>query len=883
MMRLTLALAYQEIRAARVRLMLLALCLAVGVAGVSAVTSLAAQIETALAASSRVLFGGDVAVSDVRPIAGIERFLAVEGVLRHSVKNSMTAMVIEPNSGDTLLVQVTAADEHYPLLPETLRLEPPGTGMAQAEPSAEGIYVSEDLAAGWRLQAGAMLRIAGHDLRVRGFIAEDLSRGSSLFALGPAVLMGRSQAERIGLLGNTSRFRETVTFLVKGDPTAVAQKFKSLLGSQSSIRVSARSDENVGAGRIFSNMRIFLSQITLSTFLLVCLGLATCLAEMIRSRRTDTAIYRVLGASPSLPVAVVLLVVVATCGVGSVFGVILGEVVRSLVLLPRLAGLFPVDLPAFHWSQLPVLAPLWGIVVPLLAVWPLIRQLRVVSPASVLRGQESSEDSGVSIDSPEGPRSRLARRVRHLFYPGVALLVMLVPFLVFSGATPSQPWTGPAVFALNLLLFGSFRLALGFFLRRASRASGRLPLVLELAVGEISARRLTSFLVMSLIGIGLFFVTLMSLVQHDLARSLRADIEMGTKPNLFFLDVQQSQSQQMRELLLGELGASGRGRGGPSDARIADIAESPMVRGRLVSVDGRDTSLVWQEGDASERAREMRQREQNLTWRWELGPAETVVESLAQAGALWAEGGGGGDPAQVSLERRFAERIGARLGSWLVFSVSGVPLKARVTSIRDVFWQSFRPNFFVVMHPELMRGAPHQVLLSVHGSSAQQRRAIQNRVSDAFPNVSVIDATLFIERASGLARGVAQTAALLSGLLVGAALLILTGTMFATAAARFRHVAILRAMGASSSTLWRSLVLEFVLLGAASGGLGVIAAQGFAYVLVRQVFELSSAPELGPAMLIWLLGTVATCLTGVLSTRAALYKKPAILLRESPL
>ena len=62
-------------------------------------------------------------------------------------------------------------------------------------------------------------------------------------------------------------------------------------------------------------------------------------------------------------------------------------------------------------------------------------------------------------------------------------------------------------------------------------------------------------------------------------------------------------------------------------------------------------------------------------------------------------GWGGAFTVTLGLEKEFAERIGARVGTILDFDVQGVPLRLKVTSLRTVDWRTFGINFFLVVEP----------------------------------------------------------------------------------------------------------------------------------------------------------------------------------------
>ena len=372
-MGLALRLALQELLASKKKLILLSLCLAVGVAGVAAVASFTNQVDSSIEINSRLMFGGDVAISDVRSIGDANAFTSMPGVRSSSLRNTVTAMASLPQGNESALVTVTAADDNFPLLPQSLRTDPQ---VALSSPAMlGGAFVSQDLMESWDLSPGSRIKVAGADFVVQAAIVEDLTRGSSLFALGPAVIMRRDDAAATGLLDKTSRYRETLTFLVNGDPEKFAESLRALSKETPSMRVTIHNDTDRGPGRVLANLGFYLSQVSLSTFLLVCLGLATSLSEMLRSKRPETALYRVLGAKPRLPLVVMLAVVLATCLSGTALGVFLGEVIRSQVLLPFLQTMLPFSLAPFEARQIPVLLPLWGALVPILFVWPLLKEL----------------------------------------------------------------------------------------------------------------------------------------------------------------------------------------------------------------------------------------------------------------------------------------------------------------------------------------------------------------------------------------------------------------------------------------------------------------------------------------------------------------------------
>jgi putative ABC transport system permease protein len=132
----------------------------------------------------------------------------------------------------------------------------------------------------------------------------------------------------------------------------------------------------------------------------------------------------------------------------------------------------------------------------------------------------------------------------------------------------------------------------------------------------------------------------------------------------------------------------------------------------------------------------------------------------------------------MSLEIDFAEHLGVGVGDTLRFDVQGVAVEGEVVSLREVRWNSFQPNFFVVFQPGVLEDAPAVYLASVPQLSGEQRDALQASIQVAFPNVSSIDVTRAVQRLLGL---IDQLQWALAG---SAGLSLAVGWMLVTALAR---------------------------------------------------------------------------------------------------
>src|SRR5690606_9617870 len=104
---------------------------------------------------------------------------------------------------------------------------------------------------------------------------------------------------------------------------------------------------------------------------------------------------------------------------------------------------------------------------------------------------------------------------------------------------------------------------------------------------------------------------------------------------------------------------------------------------------------------------------------------------------------------EFSVEERFAQSLGWKVGDRVGFDIAGQQLDGTITSLRSVEWESFRPNFFVLVSPGALDRYPASHITAV--SVPPSRPRFTAELVQRFPNLSVIDidAVLAQVRATG--------------------------------------------------------------------------------------------------------------------------------------
>jgi putative ABC transport system permease protein len=245
-------------------------------------------------------------------------------------------------------------------------------------------------------------------------------------------------------------------------------------------------------------------------------------------------------------------------------------------------------------------------------------------------------------------------------------------------------------------------------------------------------------------------------------------------------------------------------------------------------------------------------------------------------GKFWDPGLARAD--EISLEQGFADSIGAKLGDELTFDVSGNEVKGRVTSLRKVMWQSFQPNFFIVMHPSLLVGAPAVHLLAAE-ADPQAKGRIQVAMAKDFPNITLIDVTDMVAKVGRVLDLIAIITRALATLMLTSALLVLIASLIAGRLGRQKDLALLRTLGASHGTLLRSLAWEFLILGGSSAVLATTLAWVLARVYTSRVLDLPTHPGIGLGVLLMVASAGLTLVVGVAGSLRVLNVKPMDVLR----
>src|SRR5690606_6883218 len=104
-----------------------------------------------------------------------------------------------------------------------------------------------------------------------------------------------------------------------------------------------------------------------------------------------------------------------------------------------------------------------------------------------------------------------------------------------------------------------------------------------------------------------------------------------------------------------------------------------------------------------------------------------------------------GEPIYISMDDGFAERMGVTVGDELIFNVQGALMKTTIGSLRKIDFQRVTNNFLVLFPEGVLENAPKFHVILTRFKNPDESAALQSKVVEAYPNISIIDLELILE------------------------------------------------------------------------------------------------------------------------------------------
>ena len=780
---------WRDLRAGELRLLLVAVTLAV--AALTSVGFFSDRLQGGLQRDALQLLGGDAVVASdgPTPAAFVERARSLGLQTVTSMGFPTMGRASDAQGGAVKLVALKSVQPGYPLRGSLKVADAPGAAAyATREIPAQGeVWVDAPLLEALGLHMDDFLLLGDAQLRIARIIVVEPDRGSGFMSFAPRAMVNAADVPATGLVQPASRL--TYRFAVAGAASAVQQfsawaQREASLPAAHGVRVESLESGRPEMKQTLDRAQKFLNLVALLSALLSAVAVALAARGFAASHLDASAMLRVLGQSQRAIAwsYTFEFLLVGLCA--SVLGVVLGFGVHYVFVL-LLAGLVAVALPAA--SLWPVALGL-GVGLTLLLAFglPPVLQLAQVPPLRVMR-----RDVGALRPT--------SLAVLALGVTGFAALLLVVSSDLKLGLIAVGGFAGAVV------LFAALAWVAVQLLRRSVHEA-TAPRWLVLATRQISARPAYAMVQVSSLAVGLLALVLLVLLRTDLIASWR-QATPANAPNRFVINVQPDQADAFQAAL--------------KNAGVTDYDWFPMIRGRLVAVNGKP---VGPDSYTEDRAQRLVEREFNLSTAVQAPPYNQIV-----AGRWTPQ-----EKNAISLEDGIAKTLNLKLGDQLRFDMGGVTQDARITSLRKVDWGSMRANFFAMYPVNHLDGVAVTYLAAYR---APQTPGFDNALVHQFPNITNVDMDATLAQVQGVLDQVISAVEFLFGFTLAAGLVVLFAAVTATREERAREYAIMRALGARASLLRQVQRAELAGVGLLAGFLASSVAVAVGWALARYVFD----------------------------------------------
>ncbi|PPR58186.1 MAG: hypothetical protein CFH10_02063, partial [Alphaproteobacteria bacterium MarineAlpha4_Bin2] len=800
----------------------------------------AAALTASLKAEGRVLLGGDVDLTFTHRRAFAEQldWLEAGGTKVSTVIEMRTMARPAVGTGRQRLVEMKVVDASYPLYGGFELRD--GRGLATAVGLKDGVWgaaVSPRLVEHLGISMGDRFRIGAAEFRAAAIIDREPDRGTRAFRLGPRVIIAAPALAATGLEqpGSLIRYHYRLALPAGTNLLAWRSRLKERF-PDAGWRIRDVENAAPGIQRFVDRVALFLSLIGLTALLVGGVGVANSVRSIMGSRIVSIATLKCLGASRRTIFRTYLLQVAAMATIGIFVGLGIGAL-APMMAAPLLEGRLPVTAQfGLYCAPLAIAAAFGFLVAAVFTLWPL-GLASEVQAASLFRN---------TVEHLSGWPTRPVCFVIGGFVGLIAILAV---------GTASRPDMAGWYIAGSILTFAIFRIVGEGIVRTLRRLPRPRRPLLRLALVNLHRPGAPTTGALLSLGLGFTVLVVVALLEHNLKRQIE-QVLPDEAPGYYFIDIQPSQAEAFENLVQNHPG-------------VADVQRVPMLRGRIVTLNGTAVEDIVPPPDFAWILR----GDRGLTW----SRRPPDAGSRIVAGEWW-RADYAGEPL-VSFDARAARAFGLDVGDTLAVNVLGKRVLARIANLRAIDWTSLGINFVMVFSPGLLEGAPQTQIATVRVDSTEEL-PLERAVADDFPNVTAIRVKEVLEDVNQILANLAVAVRGIAVLAILAGMFVLGGSIAADHRRRVYDAVVLKVLGATKRRIMLTFIMEAGLLGLFASLVATLLGTCIAWAIVEKVMRMRWDFGIEPVVWTLLVAFVVTTVLGFLGTWRALSTKAALFLRN---
>jgi len=817
-------------------------CIALGVAAISGVGSVAKSITQGISTQGQIILGGDISFSLVqREITDEQRaFLNSKGTITDIV--TMRAMARIPDGSDQTLVELKAVDEHYPNYGELRTGEHTITGRDIEENAA---FADPLLFQRLNLNIGDAIEIGSSKFVLYSTLENEPDRIGENIGFGPKVMISRAGLETTGLIQPGSLLRYHAKLKLE-DPspenTATVIEDAKTQFSDSGWRVRSRENAAPALTRNIDRFSQFLTLVGLTSLIVGGVGVANATRAFLQTKRSVIATLKSVGARGTLIFNIYLIQILIMATVGIIIGLAMG-IGMPYLARSAMGSILPISEGTLFFPK--ALAPgiLFGYLTALIfATWPLALS-RDIQPTDLFRSSAYQTH----------------RQWPQLKY--IITVAIYTSLLVGTAIYFSDNRFVAIVFICAIMASFVLLQIVAWIIKRIAKASpkpGSTPF--RMAITNIyRPGSLTSSVILSL-GLGLALLVALATIDGNLRNQITNNLP-DDAPDFFFVDIQNTEVDTFKSTLT-EMAPEGK------------IISVPMLRGKVVSLRGilSENYETNSNGDGEWVLR----GDRGITY------AKNIPEnSTLAAGEWWPEDYTGEPLVSVSAEE--AGELNLSIGDEIVINVLGRNISTKIASFREVQWETLGINFVFVFSPNTFAGAPHSWLATLTSGKSDADGfdgLLLKRLSKDSPAVTAVRIRDALDTVNRLIEQLSTAIRAAASVALFSSVLVLAGALAAGNRERVHDTVVLKTLGATRGTLIKTLVYEYSLLGIATAVFAILAGSLAAWFVISVIMKFSFLIQPTIATTTVITALAFTIILGLLGTWRILGQKAAPVLRE---
>ena len=835
---LALKFAMRELRAGLRGFYIFLGCIALGVAAISGVNSVANSITQGIASESQAILGGDLSFSLVQREldAKQQTFLQTKGDISKII--TMRAMARNTKAEEQTLVELKSIDRAYPLYGD-LEL---GSSQTLTLKDNE-IVVEALLLERLNVKLGDTLQIGNTDFVLKDIIESEPDKLGLNIGFGPKLFMSLEGMERTGLIQPGSLLR--YHYRLKLNDTSASNLESTIKEANDTFptagwRIRSQKNAAPALSRSITRFTEFLTLVGLTSLIVGGVGVANATRAYLETKRPVIATLKSLGAPGNFVFQLYLIQILIMAGIGIFIGLLLG-IAMPYLARATMGSILPISQGTLFFPTALLPGILYGFLTALIfAIWPLALS-RDVQPTDLFRA------------SSYGQKRQLPRHI-YLLALTLCIATLIISAIYFSQSKfIAIVFTGAIAFAFILLQGVSI-----FIQYIAKKAPSSKSPSLRMAVANIHRPgSLTSSVILSL-GLGLALLVALATIDGNLRSQIANNIPKDA-PDFFFVDIQNNEIDSFRTTLE-EIAPEGK------------TIAVPMLRGRVISLRG----IPSEDYEVAPGGAWVLNGDRGITY-----AKRTPENSTLSEGEWWPEDYTGKNLVSVSEEE--AGELNLSIGDSITINVLGRNISAEIANFRNVQWETLGINFVFVFSPNTFAGAPHSYLSTLTSGKQNSKNfdgKLLKRLSKEYPAVTAVRIRDVLNTVNTLISQLSTAIRAAASIALISSILVLAGALAAGNRERVHDAVVLKTLGATRPTLIKILIMEYTLLGLATAIFAILSGSLAAWFVISIIMKFQFIILPGVALSTVLAALGFTIILGLIGTWRILGQKAAPVLRE---